>query len=505
MKVSRVRVGFQVFLHLVLVGHVLAYYFLDWTAIGALDFQAFFHHFLGKGVITAGALLTLAAFCGAAIFGRLFCSWGCHFGALQDLSAWVLRRCGWRAPVVKTRFLHHVPVALLLVIFLLPVFSRWWRDGWGPVQVDLAEVAPWETLPGWFLSVTTFLVCGLGILLFLGTRGFCRFVCPYGAVFRLSDRWTPFRVRRVATCGTSCASPSEPSSSTGAAVPACTAACPTAIDVHGETEIAAKVTDVDCVRCHLCIEACPSGALAYTSQPVLLPEGDGALPVPSAVRYTLPRWGEWVVLAVAVVSYLAIDLVYGGHFLAATLALAEGFLAFVVFYAMLPLSAPTTLAVTAGESKALRPTIAALRPRLRQGRGWTFLGITAAGVFLLSLFPIFEAGAFKWLRNRGLRLDTASAAAGSEAGVNPSPVARVDLRQAVDCYHRALEYFPASEPTRRLLIGAYLRLGDRQRALHEARALVHSSGADNAAARRTLDWVRGQQDPGNRGGGALPK
>ena len=58
-KVSRLRVGFQVLLHAVLIGHVVAYYWLEWRAVGALDFQSFFHHFLGRGILTAGALLTM--------------------------------------------------------------------------------------------------------------------------------------------------------------------------------------------------------------------------------------------------------------------------------------------------------------------------------------------------------------------------------------------------------------------------------------------------------------
>ena len=31
-----------------------------------------------------------------AIFGRFFCSWGCHILALEDLCAWILGKLGVR-------------------------------------------------------------------------------------------------------------------------------------------------------------------------------------------------------------------------------------------------------------------------------------------------------------------------------------------------------------------------------------------------------------------------
>src|SRR6185503_10773597 len=120
-KLSRLRVAFQVLLHVVLAGHVIAWYVLDWKALGALDFQAFFHYFLGHGLVTAGGILAIAAFGLALIFGRLFCSWGCHFAGLQDLAAWVLRRLRWKPPLVRTRLLHFLPFLVLFVVFILPL------------------------------------------------------------------------------------------------------------------------------------------------------------------------------------------------------------------------------------------------------------------------------------------------------------------------------------------------------------------------------------------------
>jgi polyferredoxin len=472
MKLSRYRVAFQVLLHIVLVGHVLAYYFLDWKAIGALDFQAFFHYFLGKGLLTAGGLLTIFVFGMALVFGRLFCSWGCHFGAIQDFAAWILKRLGWRPPLLRTRFLHWAPYLVLLVVFVQPVVTRWRSSAWGPVEVDLAGVPPWDTLPGWFLSVSTFLGCGVLLLLFLGTRGFCRFVCPYGAVFRMTDRVALFRVRRVDACASQCGS---------AGVHPCTAACPTAIDVHRETETTGSVTSSDCVRCNLCVEACPGDALQHVTARAarkkldvrapgaLLPPVTAASGHNSAVAYDLPPWGEGMVLGAAIVTYLAVDLIYGGHFLAAAMALGEGFLLLQALRALRGSAAGTVLGWP-----------------LRRGRSWTLVGISVVGALVVSTVPIFSAATFKFLRNQGLRIDREvdettvlsdaprrikSQLLTAKEVVEVSGRDRARLEEAADHYRRALGYFPSDVATRLLLLNAYVRLGD-SRALREAEALL---------------------------------
>jgi ferredoxin len=522
----------------VLAGHVAAYYFLDWTRIGAIDFQAFFHHFLGEGLLTAGALFAILMFGGALVFGRLFCSWGCHFGATQDLAAWALRKLGWKPPLVRTRFLHLTPYLILVAVFGIPLAERWLEKGWETPRVDMAAVAPWDTLPGWILSIVTFLACGAGILLFLGTRGFCRFVCPYGAVFRLTDRAAPFRVRKVGACSSGC--------SGGGAHP-CTAACPTAIDVHREAETLGRVDAADCIRCNLCIEACPADALAHVTagaaerrlvpggggrppprrprdsaaSPSSAPDGrrapagdnpvtwhpdvDGtdmvpgslllevqrktaawkSLPVLPAPRpaYDLPLAGEAAILGVAVLTYLAVDLVYGGHFLAATLALGHGFLAWAALSAL------------RGGADA-----AVLGLRLRQADRWTFAGIGAVGLFAIACIPVLEAGAFRLIRADALRLDAeadamAAPAALEEKAVEPGLAAasrrleeRRRLTLAAERYRLALAIFPSDLTTRRLLLGVYARIGD-PRALDEAREIRRRSPDGDSWAREALEWT----------------
>src|SRR5438552_937939 len=45
---------------------------------------------LELGIVTAGFLFMLVAALATLVFGRFFCSWGCHILALEDPCAWML-------------------------------------------------------------------------------------------------------------------------------------------------------------------------------------------------------------------------------------------------------------------------------------------------------------------------------------------------------------------------------------------------------------------------------
>jgi len=491
--VSQVRVAFQICLHLLFASHVLAWYYLDWKSIGGLDFQEFFHNLLSKGVVTIAVVVTATIFLLSLVWGRLFCSWGCHFAAAQDLAAWILRRVGWRSPFVRTRFLHWLPFLLLTVIFLMPAVLNWFESGWsfqgaGPGGL-LSGNAPWGGLPGAVMSIATFVVCGGIILLFLGRRGFCRFVCPYGAVFRVASLAAPWRVRRLAVCQPS------PDAMGAAAVPDCTRACPTAIDVHEETSRLGKVVSFDCVHCHLCIEACPNGALGYSasSRPfATLKEASGGRGIdscgsgdrggpaddelpgltmiasrtmtgPTATRpsrWTLTVGEELLAFALAIVAYAAFDQVYGGHFLAASLALAEAFLVLVALRAV------------------RRRDLKVWGVALRHGGNWRLSGVVTVGVALLSLVPLYQAATFKAHRTMGLRtiamvpLDAEQHAeiAHDHARLELSTTNRDELRRSVRHLERALIVFPEDLDSRRALCLIYEQLGD-PRAIEHAKTI----------------------------------
>ena len=87
------------------------------------------------------------------------------------------------------------------------------RDGWASLVTNNF----WRNLPGPWIIALTFLVCGILMIYLLGSRTFCTYVCPYGAVFSLADRFSPGRILvrdNCKQCGR------------------CTAACMSGVRVH---------------------------------------------------------------------------------------------------------------------------------------------------------------------------------------------------------------------------------------------------------------------------------
>lgn len=223
---------------------------------------------LELGIVTAGFIFMAAATLSAGIFGRFFCSWGCHILALQDLCAWLLRKIRIKPRPVRSRMLILVPVGAMIYMFLWPTAHRLLATTWpgltsviGVPKSFTMRIASdadgwasfvtqdfWRNLPGPGIAILTFAVCGFLIVYVLGSRGFCRYGCPYGVVFGLADRVAPGRVYNTTEC-IQCAR--------------CTAVCPSGLPVHEEIAQYGRVVSPNCLKDLNCVSACPVGNLRF--------------------------------------------------------------------------------------------------------------------------------------------------------------------------------------------------------------------------------------------------
>lgn len=226
------------------------------------------------GIVTAGFLFMLGVTLATAVFGRVFCSWGCHILALQDLSSWILRKLHIKPKAIRSRALLWVPVVAAFYMFAWPQVLRLFRgnplpqlhlrtdaEGWA----SLATENFWRNLPGPLIITLTFLVCGFLIVYVLGSRGFCTYGCPYGAIFRLADRVAPARIRLRGGDCLACGS--------------CTAACTSHVRVHEELNRYGMVVNPACMRDMDCVSACPKQNVFY---------GFGLPPVFKTIRNETP-------------------------------------------------------------------------------------------------------------------------------------------------------------------------------------------------------------------------
>lgn len=222
---------------------------------------------LELGQLNPGFLLFSVSILVTMIGGRWLCGWACHMGALQDASAWLLRKVGVRPRLFRTRLLGYVPVAVGAYMFIWPTFKRdvllptltALRPGWA-AWFDPVPAFPgfttawtsndlWDGLPNAWIAVPFLLVCGSATVYFLGSRGFCRYGCPYGGMFKLAEHLAPVRVRVNLDACDNCAR--------------CTAACSMGVRVHEEVRAFGRVVSNDCVKSLDCVSVCPTGAITF--------------------------------------------------------------------------------------------------------------------------------------------------------------------------------------------------------------------------------------------------
>jgi len=219
---------------------------------------------LELGIITAGFLFMCFLALGTLVFGRFFCSWACHLMVLQDLCSWLLSKLGLRRKPIRSRVLLLVPPLTAFYMFIWPQLVRAWQnrafptfhwatdaEGWASLVTNNF----WRNLPSPPMIALTFLVCGFLIVYLLGTRTFCAYVCPYGAIFALTDRFSPTRIRvsdQCRQCGT------------------CTQACTCGIRVHEEVHQHGMIVNPACLKDLDCVGSCPQHALRVTFAPPAL-------------------------------------------------------------------------------------------------------------------------------------------------------------------------------------------------------------------------------------------
>jgi tetratricopeptide (TPR) repeat protein/NAD-dependent dihydropyrimidine dehydrogenase PreA subunit len=295
------RFGRWRFLTLLLVHILMVIHVLHWKISGKtlapLELNEVMHT-IELGIVTAGFVFMMIAIVATAVFGRFFCSWGCHILALQDMCSWLLAKVRITPKAVRSRILLWVPLIAAAYMFLWPQIVRIAEgrpfaqlrvatdaDGWASFTTENY----WRNLPGPGIAILTFAICGFVIVYVLGSRSFCTYGCPYGAVFRLVDRFAPGRIRVGQDC-TQCGT--------------CTAVCDSHVRVHEELARFGTVVDPACMKDLDCVSACPQQSLHFGM-------GRPALITPTISGQVIRRQFDFVlweecVLAVVFVACLVI-------------------------------------------------------------------------------------------------------------------------------------------------------------------------------------------------------
>lgn len=257
-----------------------------------------------QGILTAGFILMALVMVGTLIFGRFFCSWGCHILALQDLCAAILDKLKIKPVQIRSRTLIWIPMTVMFYMFVWPQILAAFHGmseyelrvvtaesgGWASFITD----SPWRNLPPVEIALLTFFICGFLIVFLLGSRGFCYMGCPYGALFGIADQFAPGRIALTGNC-TDCG--------------ICTAVCSSDILVHKEVQQHQMVTNPRCLKDLDCVAACPENALNFAfRKPPLFRKGHPLGKYPDRNSFTLKE--DLLMLGVFIFSALTFRGLY---------------------------------------------------------------------------------------------------------------------------------------------------------------------------------------------------
>lgn len=300
---SRMWVLFLVHVYIVL--HFSVWYLLDteiWGKTAMMGVPS-----LMRGNFNTAAVMVILIMLSVPILGRRFCGWICHMRGAIELADWTMRKLRIqkylkiksRNTLINTRYRWMFRFGALFVL-VLPVLLYVLSNGYS-VETKLVSPPPFADLPGYenkmfasrspvnmdmnivtegaihesdptipasiFDPVHLMYALGLGIFiqfvmsfvfqLYYGHGAFCRVLCPYVWILVPLMNLNPWqrKITRVDQC-TGCRG--------------CSNACPQGIDVSREIwHYDGKVTNLECIKCFACIDACDHGVLKDSSQPAV--------------------------------------------------------------------------------------------------------------------------------------------------------------------------------------------------------------------------------------------
>jgi len=178
------------------------------------------------------------------IFGRFFCGWICPATFLYELNTILslsLQRIGIKAG--KKRFDRRLKYAVLAIGLAISAFT-------GAVLVSMiyppaiiGREIYFATALGGFGAGLLFFILTILFDLLVSRRGFCRYVCPGGALYSMLGRFRLFRIKRIVENCNDCAK--------------CNAVCEFGLDPLRDK------FGQECNNCTACIAVCPTDALTF--------------------------------------------------------------------------------------------------------------------------------------------------------------------------------------------------------------------------------------------------
>lgn len=181
------------------------------------------------------------------LFGRVFCSYLCPLGALQEWMRGLGKKIGIKKNFELPRsFDKYLRYLKYLILFVIIYFSFKFGD------LVFRAYDPFNALMhlGEEFDAKIFGYSILGVLLLtslFAKNWWCRYFCPMGAILGIIRKFSPFKIERNAASCIGCGK--------------CDKVCPAGLDVSNVKE----VNSADCISCLGCVKNCPNSSLKATT------------------------------------------------------------------------------------------------------------------------------------------------------------------------------------------------------------------------------------------------
>ncbi|MEE8189133.1 MAG: 4Fe-4S binding protein [Kiloniellales bacterium] len=193
------------------------------------------------------------------VFGRFFCGWICPATLIYELNTNLASWLRWAGlKLGGRRFDKRIKYVVLVLGLILSAMTG---------SILVAAIYPPAIIGREIYYGIALGGFGAGMVFFLGTllfdllvarRGFCRYLCPGGALYSLLGRYRLVRIRRIVESCNDCAK--------------CNAVCEFELDPLRDN------FGQECNNCSACIAICPTDAMTFVIRPTDYPaQGPGHL------------------------------------------------------------------------------------------------------------------------------------------------------------------------------------------------------------------------------------
>jgi ferredoxin-type protein NapH len=193
------------------------------------------------------------------LFGRFFCGWLCPATFLYELNTnlgLLLEKMG--LAIGHRRFDRRLKYLILAAGLMLSCLTGAMLTAFIYPPAIIGRELYYAISLGGFGSGAAFFLLTMLFDLLVARRGFCRYLCPGGALYSLLGRYRVVRIKRLATRCNDCAK--------------CNAVCEFDLNPMGDD------FGQECNNCTACIAVCPSDAMTVTvASRDAAPQGPGHL------------------------------------------------------------------------------------------------------------------------------------------------------------------------------------------------------------------------------------